>query len=145
MNFNSRIQNIDRWMVSMIICAILLTNFLNSVVILNPSMYQGGENWLTGEKVLICTSKGLQWIDVGTLNQQNHRQTDKHDAENEHHEMKFHCQILKHHQPISSFPASAIFFLLVVLCMIQNIRLVRRQAVSERIYFSYAPKHSPPL
>lgn len=145
MDFNSRIHKIERWVVSITIFAILLTNFLTSVVILNPSAYQGEGNWLTGEKVLICTSEGLKWINVNTLNQQNHQMAGEHDVTNEYHGIKFHCPILKHHQPVSSFPATALFFLLALLCLIQKIRLANREAVSERIYFSYAPKHSPPL
>ncbi|MCW8328396.1 hypothetical protein MD588_06200 [Photobacterium sp. SDRW27] len=145
MDSNSRENHIKQWVVVLTILAILLTNFLNSVVILNPSAYHGGKNWLTGEKVLICTNQGLKWIDISTLNQLHRNHSGKHETASTHHEMKFHCPILKHHQPLSSFPSTAIFFLLVVLSLIQNIRLNSREAVSERIYFSYAPKHSPPI
>lgn len=133
-----------QWIVSMTVLAILLTNFLSSVVILNPSAYQGQGNWLTGEKVLICTSEGLRWIRVETLRQQNHHETGAQNT-TEHHGMKFHCPFLKHHQPLGIFPAAALFFLLALISLIAKTRLAPRPALTERIYFSYAPKHSPPL
>lgn len=144
MSIDSRTHQNKKWVISFTIFAILLTNFLSSVVILNPSLYQGGENWLTGEKVLICTSKGLQWVDVHSLQQQNLAFSGQHDAGSEYSDVKFHCPILKHHQPLSSFPAEGLLFLLVLLSLHLKIRLLNRESASERIYFHYAPKHSPP-
>ncbi len=144
MNISSRKHQSRRWIISLTILAILLTNFLSSVVILNPSQYEGGGNWLTGEKVLICTSNGLKWISIDSLQLQNSAWSKQHDDQNEHGDIQFHCPLLKHHQSVGIFPAEALFFLLVLLSLHQKIRLANRKSVSERIYFSYAPKHSPP-
>ncbi|WP_160658125.1 hypothetical protein [Photobacterium alginatilyticum] len=124
--------------------AILLSNFLSSVVILNPSQYQGSGNWLTGEKVLICTSEGLKWISVDSLHQQNSALSQQHASQGEHGDIKFHCPILKHHQATGTFLTGVLFFLLAVLSLHQKFRLNNRKSFSQRIYFSYAPKHSPP-
>ncbi|WP_370646541.1 DUF2946 family protein [Photobacterium sp. OFAV2-7] len=143
MNISSRKHQSTRWVISITIFAILLMNFLSSVVILNPSHYQGGGNWLTGEKVLICTSEGLKWISVDSLKQQNSALS-QHDSQGEHGDIKFHCPLLKHHQSIGTFPTEALFFLLALLSLHQKFRLNNRKSFSQRIYFMYAPKHSPP-
>ncbi|UXI03202.1 hypothetical protein [Photobacterium sp. TY1-4] len=121
--------------------SILLTQFLSAIVVLNPAHYQGNGNWLTGEKVLICTSQGLKWVEVSQLRHQN--QTDAATGETPH-VLKFHCPILKLPPVLEHTPLAAGFFLLTLLFCFFPVQLFNCNRVLERIYYRYAPKQSPP-
>ncbi|UTV30665.1 hypothetical protein [Photobacterium atrarenae] len=133
---------VQQGVIALTLLSILLTQFLSAIVVLNPAHYQGNGNWLTGEKVLICTSEGLKWVAVSELRIQNSQEATANETP---HALKFHCPILKLPPVLEHAPLAAGFFLLALLFCFYPVRLFNCNRVLERIYFNYAPKHSPPV
>ncbi|MGF1684085.1 hypothetical protein [Photobacterium minamisatsumaniensis] len=127
-----------------IIVSLIVSNVLSSLVVLNPDQNNIARNWLTGDKVLICTSEGLQWININTLKgKNNHHDSENHSAEHQS-LVKFHCPIFKLQQvALNDFSGPFLAFVTLSAQLPAEIKLNYIPIIT-RLYYDYAPKHSPP-
>ncbi|PSW19815.1 hypothetical protein C9I98_10140 [Photobacterium sanctipauli] len=127
-----------------IIVSLLMTNLIASIVVLNPHQDTAqNSHWLTGDKVLICTSAGLQWVDVTNLNGQSSKPAET-DHKQHSDQYNFHCPVFKLTQ-VTPFEATA--------SVGADFHLTHHISntghdfipVQQQIYYLFAPKHSPPM
>ncbi|MGF1701654.1 hypothetical protein L4D09_15285 [Photobacterium makurazakiensis] len=128
-----------------IVVSLIMSNVLSSLVVLNPDQNSIARNWLTGDKVLICTSEGLQWISINTLKEKNsHPDSEKHSTEHQP-LVKFHCPIFKLQQvALNDFSGPFLAFVTLSTQLPAEVKL-NYMPILTRLYYDYAPKHSPPF
>ncbi|MCQ1059168.1 hypothetical protein ACQKPX_12630 [Photobacterium sp. DNB23_23_1] len=129
-----------KWTSLLVVAALIASSLLSSVVVLNPHYFEKQSGWLTGEKILICTSAGLRWVSVSALERKN-----KHQHSDDHQNYNSHCPTFKLHDSRSlSFNGS--------YTLVHDIQFVvhladyqsQQKQITDRLYL-IAPKHSPPL
>ena len=81
-----------KWFCLLLALTLFSSSLLSSIVVLNPQYFKKQAGWLTGDHVLICTSEGLMWISVSSLEKHsNHQDHDEHSSFNAH------CPVFKLH------------------------------------------------
>lgn len=121
------------------VTALLTSSLLSSVAVLNPRLFVKEKGWLTGEKVLVCTSAGLRWVSVQSLEQSDHHHDDEHPRFNTH------CPVFKLYDN-NPQQLEGDYKLVRQLQFIGYLGdyLSLYTPTSQRL-FLLAPKHSPPL
>lgn len=130
-----------RKLISLLVAAALITSsLLSSVVVLNPQFFAKNAGWLTGEKVLICTSEGLKWFSASSLERHNN-----HQDHSEHSGFNTHCPIFKLHDG-KGFSFDGAYNFVGFIQFVGHIGHIQSQhhAVTSKLY-RIAPKHSPPI
>ncbi|MCG7499448.1 hypothetical protein MHO82_21505 [Vibrio sp. Of7-15] len=124
------------------IFAILFKVYLSAVVVLNPSAYSTANSIFSvnaDEKVLICTTTGLKWVNVADLLSEN-KQSSPGDAH-----FQLHCPILKNNNQYS-FQVVVAHFLpyLSIAPFKYTFAAIPAQFSGSKKYLEFAPKQSPP-
>ena len=130
-------------MVLTMIFAILFKVYLSAIVVLNPSAYSiTNSNFSvnTDEKVLICTSTGLKWVNVADLLAKN-KKTPSDDSH-----FQLQCPILKNNNQYSFQVAIAHFLPYFSIAPIKyTFTAIPAQFSGSKRYLEFAPKQSPPV
>ena len=129
-----------KWLCSLLIIALFTSSLLSSVVVLNPQFFAKNAGWLTGEKVLICTSEGLKWVSVSSLERHSNHQN--HD---EHSDFNAHCPVFKLHDG-KGFSFDGAYNFVGFIQFVGHIGSSQSQYhnLANKLY-RIAPKHSPPI
>lgn len=100
------------------------------------------QNWQTRDKVLICTSQGLKWVSLSSLQSsqaESHTKTDHQTL------LKSHCPVFKLH-PGNHFNMEGAFLLIIALVSYRRrVKPVSSPFTISKRFYRFAPKHSPPL
>ncbi|QUJ69529.1 hypothetical protein KDD30_22545 (plasmid) [Photobacterium sp. GJ3] len=124
-------------MILFILVSLLWLNFLSAIVVVNPDFHQRSQHWLTGEKVLICTVHGLQWVSVSDFKTQesSHSTT----------QWQTHCPLLSPLQPVQFDHDlfSRLFFAFQMI--IRGVPVSEWLPANNKLYELYGPKQSPPV
>lgn len=129
-------------MVLAMIFAILFKVYLSAIVVLNPSAYSTTNSIFsinTDEKVLICTTTGLKWVNVADLLAENK----KSPSDDSH--FQLHCPILKNNNQYS-FQVVVAHFLphFSIAPFKYSFTAIPAQFSGSKRYLEFAPKQSPP-
>jgi len=139
---NNKVSGIHIAMALIVILSFLFNSLVSSIVVLNPKQFNSQSRNISqviSEKVLICTSDGLKWVDAQELiadNEQN--PSSNHKAQN-------HCPFLKYYQQQILLLQICCFLIYLALVIIQSSKLFEGfTARLNKLYLSCAPKQSPP-
>ncbi|KDM89772.1 hypothetical protein EA58_20165 [Photobacterium galatheae] len=118
------------------LASVLWLNLLSAIVVINPDYHQSNQHWLTGDKVLICTVHGLQWISVSELTTQQDEPGRAH--------WQNQCPLLSPLQPLSPDLDPFQHVILIAIAIFAGIRVTSRVWANNKLYTLFGPKQSPP-
>ncbi|GAB6261224.1 hypothetical protein PSSHI_14670 [Photobacterium sp. R1] len=123
-------------MITFILASVVWLNLLSAIVVINPDYHQNGRHWLTGDKVLICTVHGLQWVSVAELTHPQEEHTQAH--------WQNQCPLLSPLQPLSTNPDQFRQVILTAIVIFAGVRIASRVWANNKLYTLFGPKQSPP-
>ncbi|UIP30656.1 hypothetical protein [Photobacterium sp. TLY01] len=123
-------------MITIVLASLLWLNVLSAVVVINPAFHQGTPSGLTGDKILICTVHGLQWVSATDwVNQQDG---------SPHTQWQNHCPLLTPLQPIHYDTSHIVPIMLASVAIFSGLRRMFWLSANNKLYELFGPKHSPP-
>ena len=138
--FSQPLYHFRKWFCSLLVLALFSSSLLSSIVVLNPQYFEKQAGWLTGDNVLVCTSEGLKWVSVASLERHSN-----HHGHEEHSSFNAHCPVFKLHDG-KGFIFEGAYNFVGFIQFVGHIGNIESQyhGLTNKLY-RFAPKHSPPM